>query len=48
MRIATEWFTDIDNRMSGTARECNVDLLKDLTQVDNEFVNVIFTHDPFL
>ncbi|KAK0237992.1 cytochrome P450 [Armillaria nabsnona] len=33
MRIATEWFADIDNRMSGTARECNVDLLKDLTQL---------------
>ncbi|KAK0203616.1 cytochrome P450 [Desarmillaria ectypa] len=32
MRIATEWFADIDNRMSGTARECTVDLLKDLTQ----------------
>ncbi|KAK0220202.1 cytochrome P450 [Armillaria fumosa] len=33
MRIATEWFADIDNRMSGTARERNVDLLKDLTQL---------------
>lgn len=47
MRIATEWFADIDNRMSGTARECSVDLLKDLTQVDPEFVNAIFTPDPF-
>ncbi|KAG7448724.1 cytochrome P450 [Guyanagaster necrorhizus] len=33
MRIATEWFSDIDNRMYGTARECTVDLLKDLTQL---------------
>ncbi|KAK0495923.1 cytochrome P450 [Armillaria luteobubalina] len=48
MHIATEWFADIDNRMSGTARECNVDLLKDLTQVDPEFVNVISNPDPFL
>ncbi|KAK0192740.1 cytochrome P450, partial [Armillaria mellea] len=33
MRIGTEWFADIDNRMPGTARECNVDLLTDLTQL---------------
>ncbi|KAK0458736.1 cytochrome P450 [Desarmillaria tabescens] len=32
MRIATEWFADIDNKISGIARECTVDLLKDLTQ----------------